>query len=87
MNELPIAVIQVEAIFTKRSIIIEVGNVRYTKQGLSGEDMRWERDICGGQSNIGDVNGARSLSIGEENLKWVLLKKQPYFVHFFFYIY
>ena len=35
MNELSIDVIEVEAIFTKSSIIVEVGNVRYTKQGLS----------------------------------------------------
>ena len=74
MDELPIAVIQVEAIFTKGSIIFD-GNVRYTEQGLSkgviSEDMRWERDICGGQSNIGDANGASCLSIGEANLKWM----------------
>ena len=33
--------------------------------------MRWERDICGGQSNIGDADGSSSLSIGETDLEWM----------------
>jgi len=33
--------------------------------------MRWERDICGGQSNIGDADGSSCLSIGEADLKWM----------------
>jgi hypothetical protein len=36
-----------------------------------GEDMRWERDICGGQSNIGDADGSSSLSIGKTDLEWM----------------
>jgi hypothetical protein len=34
--------------------------------------MRWERDICRGQSNIGDADGSSSLSIGEADLKWMM---------------
>ena len=75
MNELCISVVQVKTIFTESSIVVKVGNVRYSKQGLSkrvvGEDMRWERDICGGQSNIGDADGSSSLSIGEADLEWM----------------
>ena len=40
-------------------------------RGGIGEDMRWERDIGGGQSNIGDANGSSCLSIGEADLKWM----------------
>ena len=75
MNEFSIRVVQVKTIFTESSVVVKVGYIRYSKQGLSkrivGEDMRWERDICGGQSNIGDADGSSSLSIGEADLEWM----------------
>ncbi len=73
--ELRISVIKVQAIFAECSIIFQVCYIRYSKQGLTervvGENMRWERDICRGQSTIGDADGSSSLSIGEADLKWM----------------
>ncbi len=71
-----VIVIQVETIFTKYCIVITIGDIWYTKQGLleAGicEGMGGERDTCRRDCNRTDADGWSDLAVRETDSKWLI---------------
>ena len=71
-----VIVIQVETVFAKCCIVITIGDIGYSKQGLleAGifEDMGGERDTCRWEGNRTDADRRSDLAVRETDLKWLI---------------